>query len=304
MGTLNASPAMRGLHASPQSVQGAEELLAPPTNDGRYPKFLEYLSTLFENDLANKANITQTVNQLMLNMNTDEVQVLYHNVQDVMSQLDPDLPNFALVLHFRSLILKSITQLWSLQELHALLWVFHPVECLYILVHHVSDRYDATEGVTSQSSLLAAHAASPVPPPQPPQLPESLATGEHDAWGVKALFGNDFTTAYRVFTYGTMWMHGEYPEPWEANEHFSDRFSECYFADYTKPEREKVMASTMLKLLSSIEAQVDAPAAELRAFESRVDLIWTTEEKEIFLAKLLQYGKLFHKIALFLPGKT
>jgi hypothetical protein len=45
-------------------------------------------------------------------------------------------------------------------------------------------------------------------------------------------------------------------------------------------------------------------SGELERYNRTVDLVWSEVEKEIFLARTLEYGKCFDKIALHLPMKT
>ncbi|KAI8813496.1 hypothetical protein BJ742DRAFT_432276 [Cladochytrium replicatum] len=49
---------------------------------------------------------------------------------------------------------------------------------------------------------------------------------------------------------------------------------------------------------------VEDPVAELEAYNARVPLSWSDDEREIFRQKLAQFGKQFGKIANYIPGKT
>ncbi|KAI8806273.1 hypothetical protein BJ742DRAFT_817209 [Cladochytrium replicatum] len=49
---------------------------------------------------------------------------------------------------------------------------------------------------------------------------------------------------------------------------------------------------------------VENPVAELEAYNARVPMSWSDDEREIFRQKLAQFGKQFGKIASYIPGKT
>ncbi|KAJ3271210.1 hypothetical protein HK104_004725 [Borealophlyctis nickersoniae] len=178
--------------------------------------------------MSRKADPYEHLLNIVKSLDENQVNALMRRVHLVLQTEKPsnltlkDHPNtmsssvtFALLLHFKKVIIDCIIQHRPLDKLQNIVSFFHPMECIYMIIH---------------STFV-------------------LASPETD--GIESLFGSNVLQAYEVYKYIVMWLAWKVEDPI----HNDERYFQTYFNDYTKDERKRVLRSFAPDILEYIARQ-------------------------------------------------